>query len=106
MDIFKEMVFDVGIILTNEIFDEEVTKLDFSDFKKLDKLMVTNIEYSKEYRRADEDLIKVIEELGDEANTSFSNLTVVEIPDISFWEIDDYDGWETLRYSQSEIKRI
>lgn len=106
MDIFEEMVFDVGIILTNEIFNEEVTKLHVADFEKLDKLMVTNAEYSKEYRRADKDLIKVIEELGDKANTSFSYLKVVEIPDSSFWEIDNYDGWETLRYSETEIKTI
>lgn len=104
MDIFKVGVFDVGIILTNEIFNEEVTKLHVDDFEKLDKLMITSAEYSKGYRRADKDLIKVIEELGDKANTSFSYLTLVEIPDGSFWKIDDYDGWETVRYSESEIK--
>ena len=104
MNIFKDGVFDVGIILTTEIFDEEVTKLDFDDFKKLNKLNITSIEYSGEYKRNDKNLIKVVEELGNEVNTSFSYLTVVEIPDGSFWKIDDYDGWEKVTYSESEIK--
>ncbi|MFA5382854.1 MAG: hypothetical protein WC356_06815 [Candidatus Micrarchaeia archaeon] len=46
--------------------------------------------------RTDKDLIAVIELLGHEANTQFSDLKVVEIPDNIEWEIDEYDGRETI----------
>lgn len=44
--------------------------------------------------RTDEDLIKVIEEL--DANGRCANLEVIEIPDDVEWEIDEYDGIETI----------
>jgi len=47
--------------------------------------------------RTDLDLIKVISEMGAAANGTFSELAVVEIPDGIAWEIDDYDGMETVR---------
>lgn len=46
--------------------------------------------------RSNKLLIQVIEELGEEANGRFSNLKIVEIPDNIDWELDDYDGIETL----------
>jgi len=46
--------------------------------------------------RDDPDLIKVVEELGEEANDSYSKLVIVEIPDGVDWEIDEYDGYETI----------
>ena len=48
--------------------------------------------------REDETLIEVVEELGKEANSKFSALTIVEIPDdvAEDYVIDDYDGIETL----------
>ena len=46
--------------------------------------------------RTDADLIAVVEELGKEANGSFASLEVVDIPDDVNWEIDDYDGIETI----------
>jgi hypothetical protein len=55
-------------------------------------------EYWNSYRGQDERteprLIQVIEELGEEANTRFSELMIVEVPDDSSWYIDDYDGME------------
>jgi len=39
-------------------------------------------------------LIQVIEELKDEANGSYANLKVVEIPDDVDWTIEEYDGRE------------
>lgn len=41
-------------------------------------------------------LVKCVEELGIEAGGSFAELEVVEIPDNVEWEIDDYDGMETV----------
>ena len=47
--------------------------------------------------RTDQDIVAVVEELGEKANSRFSNLVVVEIPDGIEYEIDEYDGQETIR---------
>lgn len=41
-------------------------------------------------------LVQCVEELGDKANGGFAALKVVEIPDGVEWEIDEYDGSETV----------
>ncbi|MHA1664293.1 MAG: hypothetical protein ACTSVW_00455 [Candidatus Njordarchaeales archaeon] len=41
-------------------------------------------------------LIKVVEELGEEASTPVSKLKIVEIPDNIEWEIEEYDGIEWI----------
>jgi hypothetical protein len=46
--------------------------------------------------REDPVLVQVVEELGDKVNTQYSKLEVVEIPDGIKYEIDDYDGIETI----------
>lgn len=46
--------------------------------------------------RTDPLLIKVVEELGEEANGRYCKLKVVEIPDGTNFEIDEYDGLETI----------
>lgn len=46
--------------------------------------------------RNDVDLVAVVEELGEKADGRFAQLKVVEIPDGVNWEIDDYDGVETI----------
>lgn len=46
--------------------------------------------------RTDEDLIYVVEKLGEKANGSCASLEVIEIPDDVNWEIDDYDGNESI----------
>lgn len=57
-----------------------------------------SFEISRE-NRTDQDLVAVVEQLGKKANGKFAELYVVEIPDNIEFEIDDYDGWETLRES-------
>jgi hypothetical protein len=52
--------------------------------------------YNGNLERDDPILIKVVEEMGEEANGDYSNLEIVEIPDDVVWEIDDYDGYETV----------
>jgi len=39
-------------------------------------------------------LVRVVEELGDDANGRFAELKVVDIPDNVEWQIDEYDGTE------------
>jgi hypothetical protein len=44
--------------------------------------------------RSDPDLVAVVEELGEEANSRYAELKVVEIPDSVAWHICEYDGIE------------
>lgn len=46
--------------------------------------------------REDPILIQVVKELGEKASGQFSDLTIVEIPDDVQYEIQDYDGVETV----------
>ena len=41
-------------------------------------------------------LVAVVEKLGEEANSKYSQLKIVEIPDDVEWEIDEYDGVEII----------
>ena len=61
------------------------------------------MEYLRNDYRLDKTLIEVVEELGKKASGMCGNLEVVEIPDNSFYKIDEYDGLETLYYSNSKI---
>ena len=48
--------------------------------------------------RTDPEVIAVIEKLGSEKASGFcARLKVIEIPDGIEWEIDEYDGLETVR---------
>ena len=51
--------------------------------------------------RDDEHLVKVVEELGSDANGKHAKLRVVELPDGVDWVIDEYDGRETVRQKHS-----
>jgi hypothetical protein len=46
--------------------------------------------------RSDPDLIKVIEELGNQANGRCANIKIIDIPDDVEWEIEEYDGSEWI----------
>lgn len=80
----------------NSIFTITFTK-DFGDYIEL-----SDDDFDKYYLGLDEShredpvLIEVVEELGERANSPFSKLVVVDIPDGMEYEIDDYDGVETL----------
>ena len=52
--------------------------------------------YNDEEKRTDPKLIECVETLGDEANGRYANLKVVEIPDGTPYEIEYYDGVETV----------
>lgn len=48
------------------------------------------------FERDDPVLIQVVEELGMEANGTYASLKIVEIPDGIDWDIDEYDGNESI----------
>lgn len=56
--------------------------------------------YYRDVERHDPDLIAVVEELGEKANGSCSQLKVVEVPDGVDYEIEEYDGneWVSERH--------
>ena len=41
-------------------------------------------------------LVEIVEQLGESANTRFSELKVVEIPDDVRWQIEEHDGNEWI----------
>ena len=58
-----------------------------------------------EENREDEDLIKVVEELKEKANTLFSQLEIVEfdLPDDMYYEIKEIDGFERIvKYAKKD----
>lgn len=46
--------------------------------------------------RADPVLVRVVEELQEEANGLYSELKIVEIPNDVEWQIEEYDGSEWI----------
>lgn len=46
--------------------------------------------------RADPVLVQVVEELGDRANTRFSDLRIKDVPAGTKYRIDEYDGHESV----------
>lgn len=80
-------------LVPKEEFDKVYTKCkNKKNYKEANNLYFDyhNIE------RTDPILIKVIEELGDEANEPCADLEIVVIPDNIDYEIEDYDGIETI----------
>ena len=70
-------------------FGDDIKSISDEDFKKY-------CLYLEESCREDSILIEVVEELGQQANTYYSELKVVEIPDNLDYVIDNYDGLEIL----------
>lgn len=69
---------------------------EFDDYSSL------NIDWFEEYNdsiefRSDPVLIKVLEELGDDANGHSAAIEIVDVPDDANVYIDNYDGLETVR---------
>lgn len=52
--------------------------------------------YARDIPRNDPLLIKCIETLGEKANGDCAKLEIIEIPDGIEWEIDEYDGNESI----------
>lgn len=53
-------------------------------------------------KRDDEILVQIVKELGKEVNGEHAELRVVKIPSGVEWEIEDYDGMETIAEKHRE----
>ena len=51
--------------------------------------------------RTNPDLIRLVEEMGDEANGNYAKLEIVEVSDGAEWYIKDYDGMEEVHETHS-----
>jgi hypothetical protein len=93
VDEYKLM--DINTLSKNDLFIYASTKYLGDTCEELDNEYHF---YETGYElRTDEDLINIMEEIGSEnASGNSSELTIVEIPDNIKWEIDDYDGIESL----------
>jgi len=47
-----------------------------------------------EIERTDKKMIEIVKELGESASSPLAKIEIVEIPDGTEWEIEDYDGIE------------
>jgi hypothetical protein len=63
---------------------------------KIVKKLGTEATDDGDIERTDPNLVKVVEELGKEANGEYADLGIVNIPDGVQWEIDYYDGRESV----------
>lgn len=63
------------------------------------------VDYYDSSKRNDKSLVKVVEELGQAANSRYSELKIVEIPDHHEFLIHEYDGAETV-YHGIELGKI
>lgn len=69
------------------------TDTGFTHFYK-DEISNDHYFTERDLERNDLDLVKVVEELGKEANGHFASLKIVEIPRGVVWDIVEYDGME------------
>jgi len=64
--------------------------------ERTNKLPNDDFWYDGNLERTDPILIQVVEKLGKKASDRLAELEVVEIPDDVEWEIDEYDGIESI----------
>lgn len=60
---------------------------------------LSDLPYDSGFDRADPDLVAVVEELGEKASTSLSNLKIEEVE--GQYRIVEYDGFETVETPES-----
>lgn len=69
---------------------------DIGDKPTLEQLNKASWMHDMDIERHDPLLVKVVEKLGEKANSRFSELKIVEVPDGVDYEIEEYDGMEWI----------
>ena len=82
----KSFFVSINFEYTKEVFLKAGAVLQVDNSSELEECLVSLIDSG--------DLRK---ELGDKANGRFAEIQIIEIPDDVEWEIDEYDGVETVR---------
>ena len=64
-----------------------------------ERLGCERYDYQDEEERCAPELVECVRELGELANGSYADLEIVELPEeVTDWEIDEYDGFESVIY--------
>lgn len=61
-----------------------------------EKLSGKRPEWHDDFVRHDPHLVAVVEQLGERANSRYSNLCIAEVPSGTSYRIDEYDGLESV----------
>lgn len=61
-----------------------------------EQLAGKRLEWHGDLVRHDPHLVAVVEQLGQKANTCYSNLVIEEVPAGTLYRIDEYDGMESI----------
>jgi hypothetical protein len=93
-DITKRIYGDRAVIGNDELIHHYATKKLKDGYNDAE----LNDNYFSDYDipRNDPVLIQVVEEMGEKASGWSAQLKIVEIPDGLDWEIDEYDGIESI----------
>jgi len=93
-DITKNIYKERATFDNPEIFVNYTTKPKKRDSS--DKWINDNYFSLYNIERTDPALIQVVSEMGNEANSRHSELKIVNVPDGVEWEIEEYDGFESI----------
>lgn len=102
---YENPIFNKGQLckkLTNEEaeqkkqYDVDFSTVDYGEFASQEQISETCFYPKTNIERNDPTLVEVVESLGKKANGDYAHLIVVEIPDDIDWDIEEYDGWESV----------
>ena len=80
--------------MSKEVFEELGIPYDGYGYLKNKELGISGRDFAY---RTDPRLIAAVEKIGyEKANGDLADLEIVEIPDDVEWEIQEYDGWESI----------
>ena len=83
-----------GYSVSKEVFEELGIPYDGYGFIENEDLGISGGDFAC---RTDPRLLAAVEKIGyEKANGVFADLEIVEIPDDVEWEIQEYDGWESI----------
>lgn len=61
-----------------------------------DEFYLSHYDFTRFDKRADQDLIRIVEEMGEQSWGRFSELEIVDVPDDVEWDVCEYDGNEWI----------
>ena len=86
----------VDLIAKMKGFDLDGMKYEYGGYISDDRSVNFGYDFNEAKNRSDKHLVEVVEALGKEASGSCADLQMLEIPDGSIYEIDEYDGFESV----------